>query len=278
MPNTRLRPLEREDLETLRDWRNAVIENMREYRYLNMEHQLKWWEIYSAQAFDRYPRNLMFGIVLEIPREDCRKCGGDGEITVPHEYDDGEYSREFHYEKCPCCGERLIGVCGWTNIDWLNRRAELSIYIGDRDMRGAGYGRAALRELHRIGFEEWNFESVWLEVHDWNTAAMKLYESEGYKKVGEWRRARVRNRKWFPTHIYDYTFADYFYEKRRRENEACKERAAQRIKAPAKSPDHLDEDDLAEIKQAIIAYRERHGIIDGGDFVIAMGDNDETTD
>jgi len=217
--NIRLRPLEREDLETLRDWRNNVIENMREYRYLNMEHQARWWEQYSAQAFERYPRNLMFGIVLDVPSESCKKCGGDGVITIPHTYADGEFTREYHYEKCSCCGERLIGVCGWTNIDWLNRRAELSIYIGDENMRGKGYGRAALRELHRIGFEEWGFEAVWLEVHDWNTAAMKLYESEGYEVVGIWRKARIKAHRFFPTHIYDFTAEDYYREKRKRDSE-----------------------------------------------------------
>ena len=39
-----LRAIERTDLEQLRDWRNAMKANFREYRTLNMDNQRQWWE------------------------------------------------------------------------------------------------------------------------------------------------------------------------------------------------------------------------------------------
>ena len=80
----------------------------------------------------------------------------------------------------------LIGVCGWTYINWLTRRAELSIYIG-LEFQNKGYGTAALHELHRIAFEELNFKSVYLNVYDFNPAK-NLYPTVGYsiKGVQRW--------------------------------------------------------------------------------------------
>lgn len=81
---------------------------------------------------------------------------------------------------------RSIGVCGWTYIDWLNRHAELSIYIGRDDYRGKGYGTAVLAEMHRIAFDELGLHRVYLEVYDYNPAK-HLYERAGYKHCGVWR-------------------------------------------------------------------------------------------
>jgi len=57
----------------------------------------------------------------------------------------------------------LVGSCGWCWIDWLNRHADLSIYIGDPEWRGRGVGLKAMVELHRIAFDELNLNTVRLE-------------------------------------------------------------------------------------------------------------------
>jgi len=194
LPKIRFRALEYSDLPQLKEWRNGIIDMCREFRLINDEHQERWWKGYCEQAYLPYPKHLMFGI------ETLRETG----ITNMTEYSNGVIMGDFKTETS------FIGVCGWTYIDWLNRRAELSIYIGDESLRHKGYGRAALRELHRIGFCELGFRAVWLEVHDWNPHARKLYETEGYKLVGKWRDARFKDGEWFPTWIYDLTAEEYF--------------------------------------------------------------------
>ena len=46
-----LRAVEREDLKIMRDWRNLseFRKNFREYRELNMEMQIKWFEKYVVE-------------------------------------------------------------------------------------------------------------------------------------------------------------------------------------------------------------------------------------
>ena len=42
---------------------------------------------------------------------------------------------------------QLIGGCGLQHIDWLNRSAELGIFIGEKDLWGQGLGTDATRTL-----------------------------------------------------------------------------------------------------------------------------------
>ena len=167
-----LRAIESTDLPDMKRWRNDIIDMCREYRLINDEHQDRWWQAYSDQAYERYPKHLMYAIEADsMPRA-------------------------------------ILGVCGWTNIDWLNRRAELSIYLGT-EYQNKGHGRKALRALHDIAFNQLGFQCVWLEVHDWNPNARKLYETEGYQLIGKFRDARFKDGKYYPTWIYDFTVEEY---------------------------------------------------------------------
>ena len=77
-----LRALEKEDLPSLKEWRNSlhVRKSTREYKLLNMINQKNWFEsIHQSNP----PKDIMFGILNK------RK--------------------------------KLIGVTGLTYIDWKNR-------------------------------------------------------------------------------------------------------------------------------------------------------------
>lgn len=126
LPRIRLRAPEKEDLPAFQRWRNEIMDVCREFRLINQEHQQRWWEGYCEQAFSPYPKHIYFAVE--------RRLSG---LPITKE------------------SWQLIGCVGWTYIDWLNKRAELSIYIGSEFATHRGYGRAALRELHRIGFEEY---------------------------------------------------------------------------------------------------------------------------
>ncbi len=85
-----LRALEKEDLETLRNWRNSkhIRKSTREYKLLNMINQKNWFEsIHSNNP----QSDIMFGVLNQ------RK--------------------------------KLIGVTGLTYIDWKNKQSEISIYL-----------------------------------------------------------------------------------------------------------------------------------------------------
>ena len=100
-----LAPISRNDLSTLQRFRNSpeVYEHVRERRLLTTEDMEKWWEML---AVDRGRTVRMFAV--KIPS--AHDLGG----TWP----DGQPAPAFD----------LIGCAGLTSIDWINRRAELSVY------------------------------------------------------------------------------------------------------------------------------------------------------
>jgi len=50
--------------------------------------------------------------------------------------------------------------------------------------KGRGYGRAAVRAVKRLAFEELGAHRLWLDVMEQNQRARRLYESEGFTAEG----------------------------------------------------------------------------------------------
>jgi RimJ/RimL family protein N-acetyltransferase len=61
--------------------------------------------------------------------------------------------------------EAFIGVCGLAHIDWQNRNAEFSYYIGDNGARGKGYARHVSYLLFDYGFRELGLHRIWGEIY-----------------------------------------------------------------------------------------------------------------
>lgn len=76
----------------------------------------------------------------------------------------------------------VIGVCGLTSIDLINRRAEFSCYI-DPGYQKYGHGRESLMTLFKYGFEEMNLNIIWGETFSDNPA-QHLFEKLGMVKEG----------------------------------------------------------------------------------------------
>ncbi|MEW5826343.1 MAG: GNAT family protein [Candidatus Bipolaricaulota bacterium] len=84
-----------------------------------------------------------------------------------------------------------IGWCALFITDAVNRRASLSILLGEKDFWGHGYGEDALRALLSYGFELLNLNSVELIVHEENERARRCYEKLGFRMAGRKRQARL---------------------------------------------------------------------------------------
>lgn len=161
----RLRALERDDLKQLRDWRNdpEIFSRVREYRYLNMENQEYWFN----SLIEDY-QTVMFGI---------------------------QHGTTFQ-------SISLIGVCGLINIDWIGRKAEVSIYIGDKEYRQKGLGIEILNALAKYAFEECNLNRLWAEVFDSNQASRRLFIKAGYEEEGVLLSNAYKNGHYQNSHIY----------------------------------------------------------------------------
>jgi len=92
--------------------------------------------------------------------------------------------REVNLAVCVTGSDEHIGNLYLRNIDWVHRRAELHIFIGDSEKRSCGFGTSALRQLLQYAFENLNLRRVHLSVLEENLAARRIYEKCGFTVEG----------------------------------------------------------------------------------------------
>lgn len=84
---------------------------------------------------------------------------------------------------------KMIGNCGFHNIDWRVRSAELGILIGAKKEWNKGYGTETMRLLLKHGFEALNLNRLDLLVYEDNPGAVRAYEKAGFVHEGRMRQA-----------------------------------------------------------------------------------------
>ena len=73
--------------------------------------------------------------------------------------------------------------CVATNdIDYIDRKANLYIYIGDETFRGKGYSKEAVHTFLMYMFGYYNFNKIYLEVRADSLIAINLYKKIGFKQ------------------------------------------------------------------------------------------------
>jgi len=110
------------------------------------------------------------------------------------------------------CAERLtlaieleystfIGLIGLRNICSRSRRAELWIYIGDKDNTKKGYGSDAIRTICNYGFDSMNLNRIWLECDPGYPKIMNAYQKVGFVLEGTLRQSYYRRGEYRDTCI-----------------------------------------------------------------------------
>lgn len=89
--------------------------------------------------------------------------------------------------------KQLIGVVYILNIDYINRHAELSIWIGNSNDRGKGYGEFGCKAAINHAFNNINLNKIYLKVLETNKVAISLYKKLGFKVDGISRESLFKN-------------------------------------------------------------------------------------
>jgi ribosomal-protein-alanine N-acetyltransferase len=101
----------------------------------------------------------------------------------------------------------LLGVCGLTSIDRLNRRAEFSLYINP-ERHNRGYGSQALKTLFSHGFKNHNLNTIWGETYAGNPAR-KTFEKIGMHLDGTLKESYFRGGKFIDSYLYSITAQEW---------------------------------------------------------------------
>jgi RimJ/RimL family protein N-acetyltransferase len=80
--------------------------------------------------------------------------------------------------------KRIIGFCGFINIDRSAKKAEMHFFIGDKQLWGKGYGRNGYKLLTNYGFMELGLNRVYGYQLDYNEKAQKVVKSIGWSVEG----------------------------------------------------------------------------------------------
>ena len=146
MPSIRLRAFEREDLDQVIQWVND----------------------------ESVTRNLSDAFIYPVSRSDELKWLESVALANHRE-------KVFAIEKET---GSLIGSVGLHNLNWVERKGELGILIGEKSCWGRGYGREAILAILHIAFNKMNLHRVYLRVFENNQRAIQLYEKCGFQREG----------------------------------------------------------------------------------------------
>ncbi len=140
--NIRLRPLDIEDIELLRIWRNdkSKTRYLRSINYITPSMQEKWYNDYLIEAG-------VYTFAIE-----------DMELK-----------------------NHLIGSISIYNLE-RDRAEIGRLQIGNEHVRGKGYGKIAVMLASKIAFEEMNIKMLYATVNSNNVASYKSFIRCGYYK------------------------------------------------------------------------------------------------
>jgi diamine N-acetyltransferase len=102
--------------------------------------------------------------------------------------------RESNVRLAITCSENesLVAVSYLTNIDWITRKCEFSIWIGEEKHRGKGLGTYISSVVLGHAFSDLNMNRVELFVLANNHVAIKLYTKIGFRHEGIRRQAAFK--------------------------------------------------------------------------------------
>lgn len=106
-----------------------------------------------------------------------------------------------------CVNSKCVGVVSLSDIDWVNRRAEFSIFV-DPSLKGCGYGKAGLRALLKHAFNVLNLDTVWGESFAGNPA-IEMFKSIGFKEDGRRRAFYYRDGRYIDSFIVSILRSEY---------------------------------------------------------------------
>jgi RimJ/RimL family protein N-acetyltransferase len=111
---------------------------------------------------------------------------------------DLQTSDAFVYKVVDVETGETVGHISLGGISRKNRSGRISrVLIGSAAHKGKGYCKDMVRAILKIGFEDLKLHRISLGVYDFNTSALKCYQSAGFSIDGKMRDVLAFGDKWW---------------------------------------------------------------------------------
>ncbi|OAT80982.1 acetyltransferase [Bacillus sp. MKU004] len=97
----------------------------------------------------------------------------------------------------------LLGACGLCYIDWINRSADFSIYIGKDDLYiDNTFAIDAAKVMESYGFHELNLHRLWAEIYSIDENKKQFFKQLGFDLEGTFKETHWTLGKWVDSLYY----------------------------------------------------------------------------
>jgi RimJ/RimL family protein N-acetyltransferase len=168
-------PLREEDIYSIKEWRNAQMDVLRQNKILTDEDQKNYYDKIVMKSFSEDNPNIIL----------------------------------FSYLK----NKKCIGYGGLTNIDWISKRAEISFLVHpDQTTNKESYGSifsGFLLLMKIVAFDELRFNRLFTETYDIRPLHVSILERNGFKLEGRMREHIFINNAFIDSLIHGYLKSYY---------------------------------------------------------------------
>lgn len=104
----------------------------------------------------------------------------------------------------------LIGFVDLVEIDWKNNHAVTGLMLGDKNIRGKGYGVDTFMAIARYAFDELHLERLGGPLIEYNVVALNMITKKcGWKVEGRERNWYFRKGRYWDSLVMGITRDDY---------------------------------------------------------------------
>ena len=104
----------------------------------------------------------------------------------------------------------LIGMANLVDINWKDRNAFHGMLLGDKDMRGKGYGVDTILAINKYAFEELGLMRMNGSMISYNEASIGVYTKKcGWQIEGVKKNHYFRKNQWWDQVVVGITKEDY---------------------------------------------------------------------
>ncbi|MBL75327.1 MAG: hypothetical protein CL763_00120 [Chloroflexi bacterium] len=98
--------------------------------------------------------------------------------------------------------DEIVGIGGLIHHDFQNKSADIAIILGEKRIRGKGFGTRALEMLVDYGFKRMKLHRIGADIFEYNKISLRLFEKLEFKKELEMKDYLWRDGRWWKVYTY----------------------------------------------------------------------------